>query len=110
MRITGIVAALAGAIVLAASGCGGGGGSGGGGSGPPVVTPTQQPTTPPLTIPRPGQIQHVVIIVQENRSFDNLFHAFPNADTASSGLRSNGETVPLYSLPLSAPGGYGHAL
>jgi phospholipase C len=109
MRITGFAAALAAAIILAVSGCGGGGGSGGG-SGPPVVTPTQQPTTPPLTIPRPGQIQHVVIIVQENRSFDNLFHDFPNADTAPSGIRSNGETVPLYSLPLEAPGGYGHAL
>src|SRR5579883_1012816 len=30
-------------------------------------------------------IQHVVILLQENRSFNNLFRGFPGADTASSG-------------------------
>src|SRR6516164_4138220 len=30
-------------------------------------------------------IQHVVVIMQENRSVDNLFHGFPGADTVSSG-------------------------
>ncbi|MGA8535248.1 MAG: alkaline phosphatase family protein [Candidatus Tumulicola sp.] len=32
-----------------------------------------------------GKIQHVVIIIQENRSFDNLFHGFPGADTVNFG-------------------------
>jgi phospholipase C len=31
-------------------------------------------------------IQHVVLIVQENRSFDNLFATFPNADGTTSGF------------------------
>jgi phospholipase C len=34
----------------------------------------------------PGRIQHIVILVQENRSFDNLFAGYPGADTAMEGL------------------------
>src|SRR5579862_6603520 len=44
-------------------------------------------------------IQHVVIIVQENRSFDNLFSGFPGADSATTG-NSYGQIVPLNSVPL----------
>jgi phospholipase C len=40
-------------------------------------------------------IQHVVIVVQSNRSFNNLFATFPGADGATSGLNSLGQTVPL---------------
>ena len=32
-----------------------------------------------------GKISHVVYIVQENRSFDNVFQGYPGADTVSSG-------------------------
>lgn len=42
-----------------------------------------------------NQIQHVVIIFQENRTPDNLFHGLPGADIANSGLNSKGETIPL---------------
>jgi phospholipase C len=35
--------------------------------------------------PDSTKIQHVVIMIQENRSFDNLFATFPNADGATSG-------------------------
>ena len=47
-----------------------------------------------------GKIQHVVIIVQENRSFDNMFQGYPGANTVSSGLNSQGQTITLqpYSL------------
>ena len=34
----------------------------------------------------PRSIQHIVILVQENRSFDNLFMGFPGADTTLQGL------------------------
>jgi len=47
-----------------------------------------------------GKIQHVVIILQENRSTDNLFHGLPGADTANSGLDSNGNVVQLKQEPL----------
>jgi len=45
-------------------------------------------------------INHVVIIFQENRSTDNLFHGLPGADTASYGTNSKGHKVKLTSLPL----------
>ena len=48
-----------------------------------------------------GKITHVVYIVQENRSFDNLFHGYPGADTVDSGKISNGKTVKLLPVPLS---------
>ena len=47
-----------------------------------------------------GAIQHVVIIVQENRSFDNLFQGYKGADTVSSGLNSMGQTIPLQPFSL----------
>jgi hypothetical protein len=42
----------------------------------------------------------VVVIVQENRTPDNLFHGLPNADIANRGLDSKGETVPLVQVSL----------
>jgi len=33
-------------------------------------------------------IRHVIVIVQENRSFDNVFHGFPGADTVGSGRKA----------------------
>lgn len=62
---------------------------------------------PPRTI-GPSQassahIQHVVIIIQENRSVDNLFQGLPGADTQSYGYDQNGNQVPLQSQPLAPP-------
>jgi phospholipase C len=48
-----------------------------------------------------GKVKHVVFIVQENRSFDNLFQAYPGADTVPSGKTSNGQTVKLVPLSLA---------
>ncbi len=44
-------------------------------------------------------IRHVVIIIQENRSFDNLFHDFPGADTVDYG-RSRAGLVRLHPVDL----------
>jgi phospholipase C len=49
-------------------------------------------------------IQHVIIVVQENRTPDNLFHGFPGADIADSGVNSLGENIPL--KPVSLASGY----
>ncbi len=46
-------------------------------------------------------IQHIIIVMQENRSFDNLFNGFPGADTVASGM-SNGVVVPLQPETLEA--------
>jgi phospholipase C len=49
-----------------------------------------------------GKIQHVVLILQENRGFDNLFQGFPGADTSPYGYASNGEKIALTPVPLEA--------
>ena len=52
-----------------------------------------------------GKFQHIVIIFQENRTPDNLFHdpvlIKAGADIASSGINSAGESVPLQPAPLA---------
>jgi phospholipase C len=46
-----------------------------------------------------GKIKHVVYIVQENRSFDDMFQGYPGADTVSRGKSSTGKKIKL--LPVS---------
>ncbi len=48
-------------------------------------------------------IAHVVIIIQENRTVDDLFNGFPGANTVKSGLNSSGQIVPLKLIKLTAP-------
>jgi phospholipase C len=55
-----------------------------------------------------GLITHVVIIVQENRSVDNLFQFLPGANTQSWGYNSRGQTINLVAEPLTAPYDLGH--
>lgn len=43
----------------------------------------------------PGKIAHVVILIQENRTFDNLFNGFPGSDTVTEGLDHTGGEVQL---------------
>lgn len=45
-------------------------------------------------------IQHVVVVVMENRTVDNLFNGFPGADTAQYGRDHLGNIVPLQPAPL----------
>jgi len=53
-------------------------------------------------------ITHVVVIIQENRSFTNLFESFPNAVTQSFGLNHLGQQVPLVSVPINQHFDPGH--
>jgi phospholipase C len=48
-----------------------------------------------------GKIRHIVYIVQENRSFDNLFQGYPGADTVRSGKNSFGQTITLKPVSLA---------
>jgi len=63
---------------------------------------TYSPRDPDGEVPPiPGSpIRHVIVIMQENRTFDNLFHGYPGADTAQSGM-SNGVEVPLTPVSLA---------
>jgi len=84
----------AGALLLGLNGCGG--------SSSTTITP-----------PPPGKIEHVVIIFQENRTPDNLFHdsvlMAKGADIASSGLNSLGQTIQLTAGSLGVDYDLSHA-
>ena len=47
-----------------------------------------------------SKIKHVIIIVQENRSFNNLFYDYPGAKTKSYGYDSHGKKIPLKPISL----------
>src|SRR5579863_10117684 len=55
------------------------------------------------------RIQHVVIIIQENRTVDNLFNGFPGADTAQQGETHTGKIIPLATVSLASPHDVCHA-
>src|SRR5205085_8098031 len=40
-------------------------------------------------------IQHFVLIIKENRSFDSMFGTFPGAEGATTGTISTGQVIPL---------------
>ena len=49
-----------------------------------------------------GKITHIVYIVQENRSFNNLFYGYPGAYTVTEGKDSKGQTIKLQPSKLGA--------
>jgi phospholipase C len=56
-------------------------------------------TLPGTTATPADPIQHVVILVKENRSFDSYFGTFSGADGTRTGRTSDGQTVPLLHTP-----------
>src|SRR5271165_1547714 len=50
--------------------------------------------------PSSSKIQHIVIIVQENRSFNNLFYGFRGAHTAKYGYDTYGHQIALQPIGL----------
>ncbi|HZY97459.1 MAG TPA: alkaline phosphatase family protein [Candidatus Cybelea sp.] len=56
--------------------------------------------TEPIHRAGSGKIKHVVIIVQENRSFNNLFAGYPGAKTAKYGYDSYGHLIKLRPIGL----------
>jgi phospholipase C len=48
-------------------------------------------------------IKNVIVIVQENRSVDNLFQTLPGANTQNFGFDSHGDVIPLARRPLGSP-------
>jgi len=55
-------------------------------------------------------IQHVVVIIQENRSFDNLFYEYPGADTQSYGYSKSGQKIDLKPVGFQTTWDLGHGL
>jgi len=86
------LAALAVAFILSA--CNGGG---------TPALPTSQAALSLERITNPtasGKIQYVVIVMQENRSFNNLFYGYPGATTAKYGYDSYGQKIRLKPIGL----------
>jgi phospholipase C len=48
-------------------------------------------------------IKHVVIVLQENRTFENIFHGYPGAQTVDAGYDSAGNRIPLVATHLMVP-------
>jgi phospholipase C len=86
-----LIAGLA-ALLTGISACGGGSSS----------TPPPPPTFS-------QRFKHVVVIFQENRTPDNLFHGFPNADIADTGVNSSGDEIQLAPITLANDYDLSHA-
>jgi len=93
MRFSSAVPLAVAAITVALSGC-----SGGIGALAPAspTTPLSQASHPKAT----ASITHVVLIIQENRSFDNLFATFPKANGTTHGTMHTGQVITLTKAPL----------
>ena len=91
-------------FVLLLAGC-----SGGGGSATSAIVPAPIATAIPRARTLQSTFKHVILIVQENRSVDNLFNGFPGADTLPYGIDHNGAHVPLASIGLGDGGDIDHS-
>jgi phospholipase C len=86
-------------MTIALGSCGGGvGPSGTGGATPSRASRPRANRT--VTDASSNKIKHVIIVVQENRSLNNLFYGFPGAKTVSSGYTSTGTKVALQPIGL----------
>jgi phospholipase C len=72
------------------------------------VSPSSQAGRSILESVTQSKIQHVVIIVQENRTVDNLFQFLRGANTQSYGFNSQGQQIALRPRQLTAPYNPGH--
>jgi phospholipase C len=54
------------------------------------------------------KFEHVLVIYQENRTPDNLFHGLPHADIANSGVNSLGKRIVLEPITLANHYDLGH--
>lgn len=83
--------ALAAAALFSTGGCAG------------STMPSQpHPMTPLLRrADKAYPIRHVVVVIQENRTFDNLFAGFPGADAPMTGRTHDGKTVELKQITFA---------
>ncbi len=87
------------AVAIAATTACSGGSPGAGGTLPHAAPDSRNGADP---------IKHVIVMIQENRSFDDFFATFPGADGATHGKMSNGKTIALKQTTLAEPCDFGH--
>lgn len=93
-------------IAFAVAGCHGGG-TAGSSVGLPLVRARDEVRMGESSHPI-DKIEHVVIIVQENRSLNNLFLGYPHAGTSAYGLDTSNKKVKLLPEPLDQPWDQAH--
>lgn len=70
--------------------------------GSPELPPSASGASALRALTTNSKIHHIVIIFQENRSFDDLFNGFPGANTVRFGYNSENQKVPLRPIALTA--------
>ncbi len=71
----------------------------------PVAAPAQRAALPSrFHSGSSNKIKHIVVIVQENRSFENIFAGFPGADAPKFGYTHDGTKVQLSPTTFKGPG------
>jgi phospholipase C len=81
------------------------------------ILSTQPVHSSPINLPDPAElaylralrqhVKHIVIVIQENRTVDNLFNGFPGADTVKVGMSKQGP-VDLRPVDLGFPADVDH--
>ena len=61
----------------------------------PDALPVPEPTDPATLAAARREIEHIVFVIKENRTFDHLFGRFPGADGVTDGQMCDGRTIPL---------------
>jgi phospholipase C len=56
-------------------------------------------------LPGAGKIKHIIIVVQADRSFNNLFYGYPGAKTAKFGFNSKNQKIELQPVTLATSWG-----
>lgn len=100
-----VLAGMAGGSVLALTGCKGGGGLGLGGA----AGSGTSLNLPALPEPKESGIDHIVVLMMENRSFDHFLGWVPGADGQQAGLSfpdKNGAQVPTFHLATDPAYGF----
>ncbi len=89
------------AAVLVCGGCNGNGG----GSAAQAIPQQQQALRAelrPALVKGNTPVQHIIVMIQENRTFDDFFATFPGVDGTTTGKESNGKVIPLKEAHLAA--------
>jgi phospholipase C len=78
-----------------------------GGSVTSVASANAPEAMPAAGVPVGKYIKHVIVIIQENRSFDNFFAGYPGSDSQMYGYNKKHKKVPLQAITFDGPD-WGH--